>query len=235
MKRLAPELMPKPLRFMDLQLFAEDSKDSGKDSDKGQNEDTGKSQDKDSSKDTSKDSSKDKKTLTQDEVNAIIQARLATEKAKWEEDFKAKLGEAITEAEKLARMNAEQKAEYERQKKETELANREAEITRRELRAQALEALAEKGLPKQLADILVYTDAQSTNDSIVAVEKVFRAAVEAGVNERLKGNPPAGGGTDNKGDKNPWSKEHFNLTEQGRIAKEDPALAARLRAAAGIK
>lgn len=33
-------------------------------------------------------------------------------------------------------------------------------------------------------------------------------------------------------DKNPWSKEHFNLTEQGRILREDPELAAKLRAAA---
>lgn len=31
--------------------------------------------------------------------------------------------------------------------------------------------------------------------------------------------------------KNPFSKEHFNLTEQGRIYKEDPKLAAKLKAA----
>lgn len=32
---------------------------------------------------------------------------------------------------------------------------------------------------------------------------------------------------------NPWSKEHFNLTEQGRIYREEPELAAKLKAAAG--
>ncbi|SDX89206.1 phage scaffolding protein [Tepidimicrobium xylanilyticum] len=32
--------------------------------------------------------------------------------------------------------------------------------------------------------------------------------------------------------KNPWSKEHFNLTEQGRIYRENPELAAKLKAAA---
>lgn len=31
---------------------------------------------------------------------------------------------------------------------------------------------------------------------------------------------------------NPWSKEYFNLTEQGRIFREDPELAAKLKAAA---
>lgn len=35
--------------------------------------------------------------------------------------------------------------------------------------------------------------------------------------------------------KNPFSKEHFNLTEQGRIYKEDPELAAKLKAAAENK
>lgn len=135
---------------------------------------------------------KDSKTFTQDDVNRIIQDRLAKERQKWEKEFQTKLDEAKTEAEKLAKMNAEQKAEYERQKREQELAKREAEITRRELRATALETLAEKGLPKQLADILDYTDAESTNKSIESVEKVFREAVEVAVNERLKGGAPKG-------------------------------------------
>lgn len=32
------------------------------------------------------------------------------------------------------------------------------------------------------------------------------------------------------GGKNPWSKEHFNLTEQARMLREDPELAAQLKA-----
>jgi hypothetical protein len=222
MKRiLTPELMPMPLKFIDLQLFAEDpKKDPEKDSENDPN------------KDPAKDPNKDPKKLTQDEVNAIIQKRLATEQAKWEKEFRDKLGEAITEAEKLAKMNAEQKAEYERQKKEAELTQRENEITRRELRAQARETLAEKGLPKQLADVLVYTDAKSTSESIEAVEKAFRDTVEAGVNERLKGNPPKNPKGAPAGDKNPWSREHFNLTEQGKILKENPEKAKQLQAVA---
>lgn len=94
------------------------------------------------------------------------------------------------------------KAEYERKKREEELNDREKEITRRELRATALETLAERGLPKQLADILDYTDADSTNTSIESVEKVFREAVEIAVNDRLKGDPPKGGsGATNMTDK----------------------------------
>jgi len=131
----------------------------------------------------------------QDELDRILKERLGKDRVKWEKEYQKKLGDAKTEAEKLAKMNADQKAEYESKKREDEITKRESEITRRELRASALETLAEKGLPKQLAEILVFTDAESTNTSLDAVEKAFREAVEAGVNERLKGTPPGGGGS----------------------------------------
>lgn len=130
----------------------------------------------------------------QEAVNKIIGEKLGKAQTKWEEDYKAKLEAAKTEAEKLAKMNADQKAEYESKKRLEELEKREKNISTRELKAQAYETLAEKGLPKELADILVYTDADSTNKSIESVEKVFRSAVEKGVNERLKGDPPKGNG-----------------------------------------
>ena len=48
----------------------------------------------------------------------------------------------------------------------------------------------------------------------------------------LKGREPNNIGGTPPGVKNPWSKEHFNLTEQGRILRENPELAAQLQAAA---
>ena len=48
----------------------------------------------------------------------------------------------------------------------------------------------------------------------------------------LKGREPNNIGGAPPGTKNPWSKEHFNLTEQGRILRENPELAAQLQAAA---
>lgn len=48
----------------------------------------------------------------------------------------------------------------------------------------------------------------------------------------LKGREPNNIGGTPPGTKNPWSKEHFNLTEQGRIIRENPELAAQLQAAA---
>lgn len=177
---------------LDLQLFAEEDGATGD----GANETNGNNAGNQSGQESADKGKGEKVSFSpeqQEYVNRLINQTIAKERSKWEKDFETRLNEAKTEAEKLAKMNAEQKAEYERQKREESLAKREQEITRRELRATALETLAEKGLPKQLADILDYTDAESTNKSIESVEKVFREAVEAAVNERLKGGAPKGG------------------------------------------
>lgn len=41
----------------------------------------------------------------------------------------------------------------------------------------------------------------------------------------VKGNPPYNKDKTPPGQKNPWSKDHFNLTEQGKILRENPELA----------
>lgn len=123
----------------------------------------------------------------QSEFDKRVEKALKTAKGKWETDYQAKVEEAKTEAEKLAKMNAEQKAKYEEKKKVEDLEKREREITTRELRATAKETLAEKNLPKELLDILNYTDAEACNKSIEAVEEAFQTAIESAMNEKLKG------------------------------------------------
>lgn len=46
------------------------------------------------------------------------------------------------------------------------------------------------------------------------------------------GSNPANGGGNQSPEKNPWSKEHWNLTEQGRIMMADPQLGLKLKQAA---
>lgn len=127
----------------------------------------------------------------QSEFDKRVAKALETAKGKWETEKATELENAKTEAQKLAKMNAEQKAKYEEDKRLAELDKREKDITTRELKATAYETLAEKGLPKSLAEVLNYTDAESCNKSIEAVEKAFQSAVEKAVNEKLRGgNPP---------------------------------------------
>jgi hypothetical protein len=108
----------------------------------------------------------------------------------------------VSEAEKLAKMNKEEKTQYLQQKKERELNERENAIVSRELMAEAKNTLAEKKLPVELADVLNYSDADACKKSIEAVETAFQKAVEAAVEAKLKGgNPPKNPDTDESLDK----------------------------------
>lgn len=122
----------------------------------------------------------------QAEFDRRVQKALETQRSKLEVLF----DEKATEAEKLAKMTEKEKAQYLQQKKEKEMADREAAITKRELAAEAKNTLAEKKLPVSLAEVLNYSDADACKQSIEAVEKAFKEAVEASVEERLKGDKP---------------------------------------------
>lgn len=132
----------------------------------------------------------------QSEFDKRVGKALDTAKQKWEADAKAQADEAA----KLAKMKADEKAEYERQKREKELSDREAAVVRRELHAEAVTQLAEKGLPAELADILDLTGADACRKSMETVEKAFNSAVEKAVNDKLKGKPPKAGGGNSSGD-----------------------------------
>lgn len=119
-------------------------------------------------------------------VQQAINTALTNAKEKWQ----AMTDDKLSEAEKLARMTKEEKAQYLQQKKEKELTDRETAITRKELMAEAKNTLTEKKLPLGLAEVLNYTDADACNKSIAAVEKAFQEAVETAVQEKLKGGVP---------------------------------------------
>ncbi len=70
--------------------------------------------------------------------------------------------------------------------REEALKKREAEVLRRELRQEAGADLERRGLPKGLCDMLDYADRQTCSMSIDRVERLFREAVQQGVDSRLK-------------------------------------------------
>lgn len=74
----------------------------------------------------------------------------------------------------------------------------------------------------------VTIDSKPVGDAVKALldAKPFLAKAQGGTGSGA----PANAGS---GEKNPWAKGSFNLTEQLRIAKENPAKAAQLKAAAG--
>lgn len=171
--------MKKKFMFpLDIQLFADDNSgdDSGNDDDQGTGQDN---QD-------SGEGGQETKTFTQEELDKIVQGRIAKERKAWEKH----LEDEKTEAQKLETMSEKEKKKYQEEKRIKELDDREAAITRRELTAQAKVQLADKGIPTELAEILNLTDAESCKKSIEIVEKAFQTAVEKAVEEKIKGNAP---------------------------------------------
>lgn len=162
---------------LNIQLFAENLTDEPADNENVDNEDN----------QGSENSNKSEPKFTQEDVDRIVQGRVAKAEKAW----KKQLEDEKTEAEKLAGMSEKDKKKYQEEKRVRDLDEREAAITRRELTAQAKIQLADKGIPTELAEILNLTDADSCKKSIDIVEKAFQSAVEKAVEQKLKGgNPP---------------------------------------------
>ena len=75
-------------------------------------------------------STESRRTFTQEELNDIIERRLAKAKKAWDKE----LADKQSEAEKLAKMDADQKNAYEFERRVKELEKREAEITKKRVR-----------------------------------------------------------------------------------------------------
>ena len=124
------------------------------------------------------------KKYSDEEVNAILSKKFA----KWT----AQKEKELSEAQKLAEMDAQQKAEYERDKLEKELAELKRENTLNAMGKTARTMLSERGvhLPDALVSILVTEEAESTKTNVDNFVQLFKEAVDAAVNEKLKSGTP---------------------------------------------
>lgn len=123
----------------------------------------------------------------QSEFDRRVQEAVNTAVKDAQEKWKALTDDKLSEAERLAKMTEDEKKEYLQNKKEKDLAAREAEVTKKELMAEAKNTLSSDGLPQELAEVLDYTDADTCKKSMDTVKKAFQKAVEAAVEEKLKG------------------------------------------------
>lgn len=132
-----------------------------------------------------------KKRYTDEDVDDIINRKFA--------EWQKKQQKAVNEAKKLAEMNAQQKAEYERDQLQKELDDYKRKDSLAEMTKTARKMLSESGITASddILSVLVTTDAEQTKAAIDSFSKTFQAAVEAAVKERLRGEPPrrgSGGG-----------------------------------------
>lgn len=124
------------------------------------------------------------KTFTQDEVNKIVQDRLAKEKAKNEK--------AQEEAKKLAKMNAEQKNQYMVEQLQKELEEYKNKEAKNDMIKEANSMLKDNDitLPDEIVAMLIGDNAEATKVCVDSFSKAFKTAVERAVNEKLKGKTP---------------------------------------------
>ncbi len=120
------------------------------------------------------------KTFTQDEVNKIISDRLAREKAKQEE------------AEKLKKMNQDEKKDYELEKVKNEANQAKAELATYKMRDEARNLLSEAGVQITDSDIdlVVTSEAESTQANVKALTDLIKRVQDSTRKELLKGKTP---------------------------------------------
>lgn len=133
---------------------------------------------------------KEAKKYSDADVDAIIDKKFA----KWQKEQEAK----IDEAKKLERMDAQQKAEYERDQLQARLAELERENNTSRMQKVARGMLKDSGVQvaDELLNVLIASDAETTQVNIQAFADMYKTDVEKAVNERLKGKTPSrmGGG-----------------------------------------
>jgi len=128
------------------------------------------------------------KTFTQEELDAIIQKEKGKAKRAAEREYKAKMDEA----EKLRKMNAEQKAEYEAKKQADYIAELEAKINRSGLEKEASKMLSEAGIvaTDDILAFVVKDDAESTQETINSFTALVNDLADKKVSEMIRGKTP---------------------------------------------
>ena len=127
------------------------------------------------------------------DIDTKIAEAVAKAQKSFEEALKKREADRKKEEERLSKLSDDerQKAEIESGRKELEL--KEKELQRKELMLEMTKVMAERNLPVEFTEYLIAEDNESTLKRITTFEKKFKAAVEAEVNERLKGKAPQSG------------------------------------------
>lgn len=128
------------------------------------------------------------KTFTQAELDDIVKKEKAKAKRSAEKEYKAKMDEA----EKLRKMNADEKAEYEAKKQAEYIAELEAKINRSGLEKEASKMLSEAGIVAgdEILAFVVKDSAESTQEAVNGFTELVNQLADNKVKEMLKGKTP---------------------------------------------
>lgn len=179
---------------------------------------------------------------TKDEVAKLIQSEadrrvaeaVKTTRTKLEKEYAKKLESEKDEAARMAKLSEEERAREEFAKEKEALEAEKSALQRERLEMEIAKQLTGEGLKAEFASFLMGKDADESKKNIDSFKKLWNESLEEAINDKLGGKPPVAGGSKNYVDDNPFSKEHFNLTKQAELLKENPQLYKELKSNANI-
>ena len=131
---------------------------------------------------------KAEKTFSQDDVNNIVSKRVDKLNKQWQEKFNA-----LEESIKLSQMSETEKVEHEYNKRIQALEEREKALQEKEnaynkqqYHNEITSQLKAKGLPVDMADLLVDFDAETVSQKIASMEQSFATQVNSSIEAKVK-------------------------------------------------
>lgn len=137
----------------------------------------------------------------QAEFDRRVQKAIKTAVSNAEKKWKAATDDQLSEAEKLAQMTREEKAEYRAKKLEKELNELKHQNAVSDMAKTARKMLTDEEInaPDEIIMNLVSEDAEQTKAAVEAFAKIFKSTVQVAVKDALKGNTPRTGTSPNSG------------------------------------
>lgn len=132
---------------------------------------------------------KEGKLFTQEQLNEIISSKVKHLDKKYEERIREIVNKERIEADRLAKMTAEEKEKELISRYKNEIEAKEKALRIREAKLEATSLLNERQIPIDLADFVIDSDIEKMKTNIEKLEKMYKKAIEKGINEKLKGKP----------------------------------------------
>jgi len=194
--------------FNNLQFFAEDTGADGSQESQQSDNDTNAQESKNDQENS------DQHTYTDEQVNEIVKKRLA----RAEKEKQA----AVDEAAKLAKMNADQKKDYELDKAQKERDELKSQLAAYEMGKQARSMFEDAKLSVTEDDLkhVVTSEAESTETNVKWLIAHDQVVAEHIRQELLKGSTPL----DPSSNRKTKSLDDMDLLERSELKRKDPEL-----------
>lgn len=124
----------------------------------------------------------------QAEFDKMVAKSINTAKTNWQKDYDAKLQAEKTEAEKLAKMDADQRLKYELNKEKSEKAELQSKLNAINLYKTASDIAVDKELPIGYLDLIDFSkeSAETITSKIEKLQELRNKDLQAYLNNKLK-------------------------------------------------